>query len=241
MCSHSPLDIEMCKPNKSLRLTIKAFIKSEEKKRAAAVEVTPVVEPTPALPEPSAHPANDEQSQPNGGTNSSVQAANDEIHRQLPKTDYQPEPAVGGATDPLEQVEQVSFIWTVCNSTGQHADSFKVSTEQAQNPLMEDANQQIEHVNQTPGIDEDGVMETTEGEEQEVTFQGLDEGRRGSAFSKSGDQNGDQTENQTGDQSSEFDGSTQNMDWNNANGFNPMMMNMPNMQNAWGGFPNMMG
>ena len=33
MCEHSPLSADDCKPNKALRLTIKAFLKSEEKKR----------------------------------------------------------------------------------------------------------------------------------------------------------------------------------------------------------------
>ncbi len=33
MCEHSPLSAEDCKPNKALRLTVKAFLKSEEKKR----------------------------------------------------------------------------------------------------------------------------------------------------------------------------------------------------------------
>ncbi|KAF2763331.1 hypothetical protein EJ05DRAFT_34291 [Pseudovirgaria hyperparasitica] len=33
VCDHSPLSAEDCKPNKSLRLTVKAFLKAEEKKR----------------------------------------------------------------------------------------------------------------------------------------------------------------------------------------------------------------
>ena len=33
MCEHSPLSADDCKPNKALRLTVKAFLKSEEKKR----------------------------------------------------------------------------------------------------------------------------------------------------------------------------------------------------------------
>ncbi|CAD0086635.1 unnamed protein product [Aureobasidium vineae] len=38
VCSHSPLDPDMCKPNKSLRMTVRAFIKAEEKKKIAAAE-----------------------------------------------------------------------------------------------------------------------------------------------------------------------------------------------------------
>jgi len=33
VCAHSPLDASTSKPNKSLRLTVKAFIKAEERKR----------------------------------------------------------------------------------------------------------------------------------------------------------------------------------------------------------------
>lgn len=33
VCTHSPLDASTCTPNKALRLTVKAFVKSEERKR----------------------------------------------------------------------------------------------------------------------------------------------------------------------------------------------------------------
>ncbi|KAK8223417.1 hypothetical protein BKA81DRAFT_221888 [Phyllosticta paracitricarpa] len=33
VCSHSPLSADDCKPKKNLRLTVKAYLKSEEKKR----------------------------------------------------------------------------------------------------------------------------------------------------------------------------------------------------------------
>jgi len=46
VCMHSPLSADDCKPNKSLRLTVKAFLKNEEKKRdkirADAAIVKPV-------------------------------------------------------------------------------------------------------------------------------------------------------------------------------------------------------
>ena len=46
VCMHSPLSADDCKPNKSLRLTVKAFLKNEEKKRdkmrADAALVKPV-------------------------------------------------------------------------------------------------------------------------------------------------------------------------------------------------------
>jgi hypothetical protein len=49
VCMHSPLSADDCKPNKSLRLTVKAFLKNEEKKRdkirADAALVIAVAEP----------------------------------------------------------------------------------------------------------------------------------------------------------------------------------------------------
>ena len=47
MCDHSPLDAELCKPNKALRTTLKAFLRTEEKKRE---KNKPVKEPTPPAP-----------------------------------------------------------------------------------------------------------------------------------------------------------------------------------------------
>ena len=38
VCEHSPLSAEDCKPNKSLRTTIKVFLRTEEKKREQAKE-----------------------------------------------------------------------------------------------------------------------------------------------------------------------------------------------------------
>jgi len=56
---HSPLSADDCKPNKSLRLTVKAFLKNEEKKRdkirAEAVPPTPApatLQPEPLPPAP---------------------------------------------------------------------------------------------------------------------------------------------------------------------------------------------
>lgn len=58
VCDHSPLSSEDCKPNKALRLTVKAFLKNEEKKRdksriadASAQSATPVVQDLPAVKE----------------------------------------------------------------------------------------------------------------------------------------------------------------------------------------------
>jgi hypothetical protein len=56
VCEHTPVSAEDCKPNKSLRTTIKVFLRTEEKKREAArlkeakatPPETPLVVETPA-------------------------------------------------------------------------------------------------------------------------------------------------------------------------------------------------
>lgn len=60
VCEHTPVSAEDCKPNKSLRTTIKVFLRTEEKKREAArlkeakasPPATPFVVETPAPVEP---------------------------------------------------------------------------------------------------------------------------------------------------------------------------------------------
>ncbi|EGD95832.1 hypothetical protein TESG_03296 [Trichophyton tonsurans CBS 112818] len=68
VCDHNPLDAELCKPNKALRTTLKAFLRTEEKKRE---KNKPVKEPTPPAPavssaaetDPAPIPAEPEQPQ----------------------------------------------------------------------------------------------------------------------------------------------------------------------------------
>jgi hypothetical protein len=48
ICQHSPVDAEDCKPNKSLRITINAFVKTELKKRDK--EAVASVPPQPVVP-----------------------------------------------------------------------------------------------------------------------------------------------------------------------------------------------
>jgi hypothetical protein len=61
VCEHTPIAAEDCKPNKSLRTTIKVFLRTEEKKREAlrlkdlknspaATPITPVTPVEPAIP-----------------------------------------------------------------------------------------------------------------------------------------------------------------------------------------------
>ncbi|KKY23274.1 putative pre-mrna-splicing factor 38b [Diplodia seriata] len=51
VCSHSPLSADDCKPKKNLRLTVKAYLKSEEKKRDKERSVSIAAKPdTPVTP-----------------------------------------------------------------------------------------------------------------------------------------------------------------------------------------------
>lgn len=47
VCAHTPVSPDLCKPNKALRTTLKAFLRTEEKKREkerqSAAPVTPVI------------------------------------------------------------------------------------------------------------------------------------------------------------------------------------------------------
>lgn len=60
VCAHHPITPDLCKPNKALRTTLKAFLRTEEKKRererASAAPATPAAAPsaedTPAHQEP---------------------------------------------------------------------------------------------------------------------------------------------------------------------------------------------
>lgn len=63
VCEHTPISAEDCKPNKSLRMTTRAFLKTAEKKRDSlqAKEATPV---TPIDPKPTAAPTVTDQAAP---------------------------------------------------------------------------------------------------------------------------------------------------------------------------------
>lgn len=65
VCAHTPLSSDLCKPNKALRTTLKAFLRTEEKKREKDRQsATPATAPasgdgTPAPEQPAAEPVPD--------------------------------------------------------------------------------------------------------------------------------------------------------------------------------------
>lgn len=57
VCEHTPVSAEDCKPNKSIRTTIKVFLRTEEKKREAlrlkeVKNAFPVITPVEIIPTP---------------------------------------------------------------------------------------------------------------------------------------------------------------------------------------------
>lgn len=56
VCAHTPLSADLCKPNKALRTTLKAFLRTEEKKREKERPSATPVAPS-ETPQPSATPA----------------------------------------------------------------------------------------------------------------------------------------------------------------------------------------
>lgn len=77
VCAHTPLSSDLCKPNKALRTTLKAFLRTEEKKRekdrqsgtpatgagTASVEDTPAPSEQLATPAPDQHVAEEQQTE----------------------------------------------------------------------------------------------------------------------------------------------------------------------------------
>ena len=72
VCAHDPLDASLCKPNKALRTTLKAFLRTEEKKREKERHAS--TPDTPANPPPI----------PNATTDAPRETASEETHAQQP-------------------------------------------------------------------------------------------------------------------------------------------------------------
>jgi hypothetical protein len=108
ICSHSPLDPDMCKPNKSLRLTIRAFIKNEEKKRSAAAEAATVTvsEPEETTTQPAGEPAVQPHDDPESHDQASGGQEQEEIAAPADASESDHAPDI---TDPLAQVHEVNL------------------------------------------------------------------------------------------------------------------------------------
>ncbi|KAI5271675.1 hypothetical protein E4T47_04974 [Aureobasidium subglaciale] len=218
VCSHSPLDPDMCKPNKTLRMTIRAFIKNEEKKRAAAAEAAEAAAAAAAVAEQEEASAQSEPSaeqlsaESEGPTKASAEQAQDEGVTSADATDDAIAPE---ATDPLGQVEETS------------------------EQLVNDEATHPQQSGQTFDAEADTVAQSIEGgdpENHESEQKDLQESTEAQQQGQSGQDVSQQNfQNMDWNAANGF-----NPMMNMANGFNPMMgmMGMPGMNpmSMFGGF-----
>ncbi|KAJ9639431.1 hypothetical protein H2199_006464 [Coniosporium tulheliwenetii] len=227
VCAHTPLAAEDCKPNKALRLTVKAFLKSEEKKRAVkpATPATPSAAetPTPAIVDPpTSAPGHPPQTEQSGELSTPVVASIEEHapagevfagQTQLARREAASQPAAQDQTqEPEETKREVSVA--------QGATEAETADRQHTDPVIE-----------TQGA-QDGVQsQRPDGSQDQNNMWAM---------------NGGQGQQQMYGEGYGFDSSQAgygDMGWNNASGFNPMMQ-MP-MQNgtggSWNNFSGMMG
>lgn len=111
VCAHTPLSSDLCKPNKALRTTLKAFLRTEEKKRekdrqsatpAAPAETAPV-DGTPAPSEQlAATPAPDTP----GAVVPEEQAPAEEQPEVAPAAEVPPEEHPAADSQPVEAGEE---------------------------------------------------------------------------------------------------------------------------------------
>lgn len=119
ICEHSPLSAEDCTPHKSLRTTVRVFLRTEEKKREASrpkdvtpatpVEATPTPQlPTPEVPTPAADVAASSANQHVHST-----SGNEQADTALPSTEEDGDRNAASATQPDASNEVVCCYPTV--------------------------------------------------------------------------------------------------------------------------------
>lgn len=206
----------MCKPNKSLRMTVRAFIKAEEKKKAAAAEAAAAA----AIEQEEAAAQQSEQIAEQPQEESDVQA--EPIVEQLEEESVDAPDATEGAlapeaTDPLAQVEEVrpcQIGWS-----GRNFDVYlQVSEHTAAGESAE-----LDQPEQPTGTEEETIAQSIE----EADPEHVDVEQKNESESQQQNQNGQDASQQN----------FQSMDWNAANSFNPMM----NMANGFNSMMGMMG
>lgn len=113
VCSHSPLSAEDCKPKKNLRLTVKAYLKSEEKKRDKERSVSVAAKPdTPVTPGGTAPPVVQSIEQPLDApdqfatsTPAAAQEAKDHDHSDVAQANEAPQADTATPAADLGQTE----------------------------------------------------------------------------------------------------------------------------------------
>lgn len=120
VCAHTPLSSDLCKPNKALRTTLKAFLRTEEKKREkerqsaapAVVNGATPLDGTPAQPDAPAPPNAPEENVPEA--QQEALPVTDGLPDQPPveanAVDNQPHLVEPGQEDPQETPAQVGSL-----------------------------------------------------------------------------------------------------------------------------------
>ncbi|KAK4964046.1 hypothetical protein LTR66_012504, partial [Elasticomyces elasticus] len=216
VCAHTPLTAESCTENKKLRLTVKAFLKAEEKKRGRDKSDGDMSAVTSSVLAPQ---------------ETYVQAV-EEIAQAV---EGQGEVAKTGSAEQADEFSHESRrghlgLELIAGETAQAQAGVQHEVKRnASNPLPEQA--------QSGPATEEMNMDGTQ--EQGVLEGGL------SNMSIDWNQQDSNMQNQMGDASFGFNGPQVGfggMDWNAMGGFNPMMAMQNAMPNGgWNNFPNMMG
>lgn len=217
-------------------MTVKVHLKTEEKKRAAAV-VIEAATPSKSAPEDAPAPA-------------PVAALEQPGHGETPAQDTEQSNEEAAAIDPtatgpVDEFDEVSF----CSDKAPFGYAMLIPQKVSKQGLLDEATetsaapQDSEQVNQTPVVDEDAIIQTTEGQDVELNEENQQQEQDGENVDQNQDYNNSQNESANSNAAFPYNQSNQNfsnLDWNTNAAFNPMM-NMPNMQAGWGGFNNMMG
>lgn len=226
VCAHTPISSDLCKPNKALRTTLKAFLRTEEKKREKERQSTtpivngvhPVDEATPSqeIPPVSETPEVKTTEETVGATPAADVSQEPPVETNLPETtaEHAPEPE---QQLPSEAQPEVRFLTNLYACVGvltdlsqiEHDGSVPAETVEG----IDGAEQPAEQPNEN---DETGVAQSTEQDESQTPAMG--------AMPPNG--------------MGMTPGMFPNMGWNGNGDFNPMSQFMGN---GMFNFPNPMG
>ncbi|KAK7516824.1 hypothetical protein IWZ03DRAFT_379148 [Phyllosticta citriasiana] len=221
VCSHSPLSADDCKPKKNLRLTVKAYLKSEEKKRDKERSLSISGKPgTPVTP---------------GGTAPSVVQSIEQLdasNQAIPAPKVDVPQQNGSSADDADQASDGN----VHNAPGA-AEQTSLQDGEDQGPT-EDQNHPTD---QEPRAAEEPSAEDAKDQDVQEQGDGVQDSKGDEEDATwSGGANGAQEQGQLFNSNFGFDqnqAAFASVNWG-PGGFNPMMMNgMPGMQNGnWNSF-----
>ncbi|OQO11052.1 hypothetical protein B0A48_05307 [Cryoendolithus antarcticus] len=222
ICEHSPVSADACTPMRSLRMTIKAHLKTEMKRRAAAAAAA--APPPPKEPTPEAAPVVEEQALPTP-PETSIEPINETATAENGNEDA---PEVVASV--VEGTADAAVVDSDTPNDGDQINDEEAGDEELEDDMADDKSD-IEIITERPEHDMQAHSQVEEKKEdaqhQEEQTTSLPNGNAQGNFN-----NFNQAQQGFG-----------GMDFNTMGGYNPMMamqgMGMPNF--AMGGMPNMMG